>query len=106
MTLAACFRFKDGTPYLLGDALISQQLPSSNFDLPSNSNIIAEAEYEGVLVPTRLKQKIILLSDHLAFGWSGDWSECAALIREASNEFASDEVKGDDVTAFLESNKN
>lgn len=103
MTLATCFRFNDGVPYLLGDALISSPVKSSKINIPTNLDITFESTYEGVYIPTRLKQKLIVLSDHLAIGWADSWLDCAAAIREISDKFGTDEVHGSDITKFLES---
>ena len=101
MTLVASFRFNDGFPYLIGDALISGSVDSSILNLPTNSNMVIERDYDGILVPTGLKQKTIVLSDHLAIGWADTWIECAPLIREIKEEFSNVEVSGSDVVNFL-----
>ena len=103
MTLAAVFRLPDGIPFLLGDALTSHPSGTSTVNLPTGSGLKFKGLYKGVELPSGLKQKTILLSDHLAFGWSGNWLQSATLIQEVSEEFGTDEVRGPDVVSFLES---
>lgn len=101
MTLVSAFMIGEH-PYLVGDFLISSSASTKNsLSLPTSKRLTFEALLTGQPVPTGLRQKIVILSDHLAIGWSDSMIDARSLIREISEEFTDLELSGDEVVAFL-----
>jgi hypothetical protein len=82
MTLIAGF-FKDECPILMGDLLVSDDDKSDNeFVFPTVGSVSKRDLSNGEYSPSKLSQKVILVSPKLAICWAGTKIYATAFIKE------------------------
>lgn len=80
MTLVVAYQ--DPFPILIGDILASASSNQSNLHTPTAGPIVNVFPNGSGYVPTHFAQKIVVIGEHLAAGWSGPVIAARALFRD------------------------
>ena len=101
MTLIAA-RFKNGLPLLFGDILVTSQRKTSEhpLELPLHGKTYESMTGDYAPYPVLLRQKILLINDHLAVGVTGSEQHINDFLRELTYGFSKDRSK-EDLEHFL-----
>jgi hypothetical protein len=88
MTLIAVVSDDDKFPVLFGDLLLSSPAATSNREVPLPVHDFRPTNSAGtVYAISRLSQKLCMISDHLAVGWSGPRIDAKTIIPEMIGSF-------------------
>lgn len=80
MTVIALL-YVDTVPVLIGDTLISREVPHGNpVVLPGSGD--KSSDIDGYVYPVSLKQKVVCINENLAIGWAGPEILAKALVSE------------------------
>ena len=104
MTAVLTFQVENKCPIILGDLLLSGlQVSDRKVFVPTDVNIRDIFPSGSKFVPVALQQKIVVISDNLVIGWSGNYLNAKDVIRDLYAENESSQLTLHSLNSFFRS---
>jgi len=82
MTAVMRFAFEKKYPIIFGDLLLSGPKSNKEVHIPTSKDIVDLFPNGSERVPVGLKQKIVIISDNLVIGWSGNYLTAKDIMQD------------------------